>query len=184
MLAAAAEVFCTAGYFRVAVEDIAAAAGVSRMTFYRHFTGKAAIAAELFRRNAAQAMPRFLGLGERDYRDRRVVSDWIAKLFEADRSSGRLLRVFVQANVEDAGFTSSAQEFLRDLIVGLGKHIPAFDLDPDRGDRKRWVEAWLLLYEILDQGNHAARGSGVANDRLVIEILTDRFVQFVEGHGT
>jgi hypothetical protein len=42
------------------------------------------------------------------------------------------------------------------------------------------LEAWLLIYEILDQSNHAARGAGVSADPLIIDILTDRFLRFAQ----
>ena len=111
--------------------------------------------------------------------DRALVQDWLADIFEADRESGQLLRVFIQANVADSGFSEAAQTLLGTIIEELGKHIPAFALDP-QADRKRWLEAWLLIYEILDQSNHAARGAGVSTDPMVIEILADRFLQFVD----
>ncbi len=184
LLAAAAEAFCANGYFAVSVEDISSAAGVSRMTFYRHFSSKAAIAAELFRQNSEAAMPRFLAIGKRDFRDRKVVANWIERLFAVDRASRHLLRVFTQANADEPAFTQSAQTFISDLIVSLGKTIPAFAIDPRKAEeRRRWLQAWLLLYEILDQGNHAARESGVATDPLVIEILADRFLAFVNEDG-
>lgn len=180
LLSAAADVFCAADYFSVSVEDIAAKAGVSRMTFYRHFGSKAILAAELFRRNAQSAMPRFLAIAQHDYLDRATVAAWIDGVFEADRASGQLLRVFIQANVEEAEFAESAQKLIGDIIAELGGQLPAFALDPQSArDRKRWLEAWLLIYEILDQSNHAARGAGVASDPLVVEILADRFVRFI-----
>jgi AcrR family transcriptional regulator len=177
LLAAARESFCEVGYFAVSVEDITSAAGVSRMTFYRHFSGKPAIASELFRLNVATAMPRLLAIGARDFRDRAVVKDWIADLFAADRASRQLLQVFIQASVEGGGFAETGHSFIADMITGLGRKIPAFALGPS--ERRQWLEAWLLIYEILDQGNHAARESGVATDPLVTEILADRFLAFV-----
>jgi AcrR family transcriptional regulator len=181
LLAAAAKAFCEAGYFAVSVEDIASAAGVSRMTFYRHFSGKAALAIDLFRENAGASMPRFIRIANGEFRDHAAVAAWIHGLFEADRKSGQLLRVFIQANAEESGFTQSAQELIGTVIVELGKTIPAFALDRTaHSDRHRWLEAWLLIYEILDQSNHAARGSGIATDPLVVEILANRFVRFVE----
>ncbi len=180
LLAAAADAFCTAGYFAVSVEDIASSAGVSRMTFYRHFSGKAALALEIFRENATASMPRFVAIAHQAYDDPATVTRWLHGLFEADKASGQLLRVFIQANAEETYFTQSAQELIGSLIAELGAHIPAFTLDP-AADRRRWLEAWLLIYEILDQSNHAARGAGVATDPLVIELLADRFVRFVGG---
>ncbi len=185
LLTAAASAFCAQGYHPVSVEDIASAAGVSRMTFYRHFSGKAAVAAELFRRSGEEATPRFLAIGQREFHDRQAVVRWISDLFEADREKRRLLRVFLQVVVEDAAFTESGHDFINSMIAGLGHSIPAFALDrEDPGDRRAWIQAWLVLYEIMDQSNHGAQSSGVAADPLIIEVLADRFVDFVRRGDT
>ncbi len=180
LLTAATEAFCAAGYFAVSVEDVARAAGVSRMTFYRHFSSKSAIAGELFKLNAADALPRILAIGERNFRDLATIEHWINCLFAADRASQRLLRVFIQANVDETDFTEAAHRFIGNIIEGLGQSIPAFSVDRQIPQQRRgWLEAWLLIYEILDQGNHAARESGVATDPLVTRILAERFLAYV-----
>ena len=115
-----------------------------------------------------------------DFWNRDAVIEWIKSLFEADQADRRLLRIFTQASADEDGFTERAQELIRDLIRRLGAKIPAFAVDPDEPDQRRqWLEAWLLIYEILDQSNHAALDSGVADDPLVIDILSDRFLRFV-----
>jgi len=180
LLEAAAIAFCASGYYPVSVEDIASSAGVSRMTFYRHFSGKAAIAAELFRLNCERAMPMLLSIGKSRFLDRADVLAWIERLFASDRQSRQLLRAFTQASSEP-GFTQAAHRFIDTLIVMLGRHIPAFALDAAAPmDRRRWIEAWLLVYEILDQSNHAALDSGVATDPLMPGLLADRFLAFVD----
>src|SRR6516225_137550 len=77
LLSAAVERLCQDGYASVSVEDIAAAAGVSRVTFYRHFGGKAELAVALFRGASEAAMPRFLAIRAADFRDRAAVHGWI-----------------------------------------------------------------------------------------------------------
>jgi AcrR family transcriptional regulator len=179
LLAAATAQFGARGYLAVSVEDIATAAGVSRVTFYRHFNGKEALAVELFLSVAKAAMPRFLAIGQRDYRDRATVYAWIDAQFAADRENRALLSVFTQATV-DGEFVKRGHQYLADNIRALGEQIPAFSLDPDNPkDRRRWIEAWLFIYELKDQSNHAALGSGVATDPLIIDIFTDRFLAFV-----
>jgi AcrR family transcriptional regulator len=181
LLAAGIQKFCEEGYIYVSVDDIARSAGVSRVTFYRHFNGKADLAIELFKRATAAAIPEMLRIGHSEFRNRAVIAEWIGALFAADRANGRLLRVFTDATIDQASFTRRAQEFIDELILRLGEHIPAFNVRPDcPRERRKWLEAWLLLYEILDQSNHAALNSGVATDPLVMEILTDRFAAFVE----
>tara|TARA_R110001592_G_scaffold260403_1_gene524977 strand:- start:85100 stop:85762 length:663 start_codon:yes stop_codon:yes gene_type:complete len=180
LLVAAIECFTQRGFAHISVEDIAAYAGVSRMTFYRHFNDKGDIAAALLRHGFAKHQPDLLRIGDIDWRDRAIVRDWIRHLFESDRENRLLLRAFVQASSVDQNFTQRAHDHISALIVTLGEKIPAFALregHPD--DRRRWVEAWLLLYELLDQSNHAALDSGVASDPIMLDILTDRFLAFV-----
>lgn len=182
LLAAAIKLFCERGYADVAIEDITAEAGVSRITYYRHFPGKAAIALELFKRVAeTEGTPRILAIATLNFRDRATVKQWLIEYFAANRDIQGILRVLTQANIEEADFSKQAQPLIFDLIRGLGQKIPAFDLDPDKpDDQRRWVEAWLQIYTILDQGNHAATRSGIAANPLMIEILADSFVEFVQ----
>ncbi len=181
LLAAAMQLFCDRGYALVSVDDIASAAGLSRMTLYRHFGGKSDLAVELFRCTAKAAEPRLLAIGDRDYRDHAVIAGWIGSLFELDRANRHVVSVFIQANAE-SGFNEGAHQWLADVIRALGLAIPAFALERDRPEeRRRWLEAWMLIYEILDQSNHAARDSGVSGDPLVIDILAERFRRFVNG---
>ena len=60
LLAAATSLFHDKGYYSDSVDDIAGLAGVSRMTFYRHFRSRAAILMELFERNSAVTLPQLL----------------------------------------------------------------------------------------------------------------------------
>ena len=184
LLTAAIERFCERGYFSVSIDEIASAAGVSRVTFYRHFSSKAALTAEVFWDAAEATKPLYLAIGAGRFEDPPVVRQWIAAIFEADLANRRMLRVFTQATTDEGTFTPRAQALISELIAGLGLTIPAFDLDPARpADRRRWHEAWLLLYELLDQSNHAALGAGFATSSDVIDILTDRFLRFVAaGH--
>jgi AcrR family transcriptional regulator len=183
LLAAAIKLFCRDGYGAVSIEHITAEAGVSRITYYRHFPTKAAVALELFNQAAAEGMPRMLSIGLLDYADRAAVVQWLSDFFAADRDVAGILRVLSQANVEDADFSKQMQPLIGELILGLGQMIPAFRFDHDTpAGQHRWVKAWLLVYTILDQSNHAATRSGIASNPFMIEILADSFLDFVNGH--
>jgi len=180
LLTAAVEQFSRAGYAPVSVDDVASAAGVSRMTFYRHFRGKADLATALFDRNVGEAGPDLLRVREIDWRSRSAVRGWLESLFAVDHANRLLLRVFVEAAAVEPDFTRQAHAQISAWIGDLGEAIPAFALDASSArDRRRWLEAWLLVYEILDQSNHAALDSGIASDPLMLDILADRFLAFV-----
>lgn len=180
LLNAAIKLFCRDGYAAVTIDDITAEAGVSRVTFYRHFATKSAIALDLFQHAASEGAPRMLAIASLDYLDRHTVARWLSDFFAADRDMQGILRVLSQANVEEVDFSRQVQPFIAHIISNLGRTIPAFDIDPySPTDQRRWVEAWLLVYTILDQSNHAATRSGVASNPQMIEILADNFIAFV-----
>ncbi len=181
LLSAAAQQFLYKGYLNVSVEDISTAAGVSRMTFYRYFTDKVALSIELFQHEVAKVKPLYWEISKENFYDREAVKRWITTLFEVDKNNTSTLKVFSQVMAVEPRFTQAAQTLIADLITHLGRQIPAFNLNPDHAeDRRRWLEAWLLLYEVLDQSNHAALNSGIANDPWIVDILADRFVAFVQ----
>jgi AcrR family transcriptional regulator len=179
LLDAATQLFHDKGYYSVSVDDIAGLAGVSRMTFYRHFRSRAAILMELFERNSAEVLPQLLSIADEEYRDPAVVRAWIEGIFDADWSGRHILRAIAQAVRMDREFVEAAQTFIDDFVAGLGERIPAFAADPAGIGRKRWLEGWLIVYEILDQSNQATLDMGLGRDPLVMELLTERFVSFV-----
>ena len=184
LLLAATELFCRKGYAAVSVEDITSEAGVSRVTFYRHFPTKAGVALELFQRAGEVAGPRMLAISARDFRDRATVVEWLRDFFDLNREMQGILRVLSQANVEEADFSQQVRPYIFDMVKALGLSIPAFAVDPDKPeDQRRWVKAWLLIYTILDQSNHAATTEGVSANPEMIEVLADDFVGFVRAGG-
>ena len=185
-MAAAFDRFVQAGYLAVSVDDIAGTAGVSRVTFYRHFRDKAHILRALFEFESGEAQPRFLAVAQYEYTDVKVVRNWIRTIFEADRAAKDILDVYGQATRLDRAFMKLGNDWLSQLVVALGEYIPAFRIvDPASPDTHRqWVEAWLLLYKLVDQSNHAALDTGVGSDPTVIEILADDFVAFVRRYSS
>lgn len=182
LLSAAAMLFREHGYLAVSIDAVAAASGVSRVTFYRHFSNKAALAVELFKHATTDSLPRYLRIRNEDFRDHAVILAWLSGIFIADEANRHLLRVFTQANVVEPGFTQSAHGFIGEIIHGLGRDIPAFAARPEvAAERRQWLQAWLLIYEILDQSNHASRGVDPASDPLLMDILADKFFAFAGG---
>ena len=182
LISAATKLFCTKGYYSISIDDIASAAGVTRMTFYRHFPSRAAILGAIFERVGGAAMPRLMRIRDEDFRDPAVIRTWVISLFETDRANRHFLQAFSQAIKIDKEFMDGAQKLIFQLIEELGKKIPAFDVPPegDAETQRRWLEAWLLLYEIFDQSNQAAFDVATAANPLMLDILTTRFIEFVD----
>lgn len=66
LLAAAKRLFWKHGIKRVSVEDISSEAGLSKMTFYRNFANKEAIAYELMQSLTEAGHARFIEIMDQD----------------------------------------------------------------------------------------------------------------------
>ena len=99
-------------------------------------------------------------------------------MFATDRANRQLLRIFTQA-AEESAFSARAQSFIGEVIACLGLTIPAFAIDPGKPElQRRWLEAWLLIHELLDQSNRAAWDHAFASNPLMIDLLASRFLGF------
>jgi len=82
----------------------------------------------------------------------------------------------------EADFSPAVQPYIFDIIIALGKTIPALAANPDRPEEdKRRVRAWLVIHTILNQSNHAATTQSLATNPMTIEVLADSFLDFVNG---
>lgn len=66
LLGSARELFWRHGFRRVSVEEVCAKAGVSKMTFYRYFPHKLALAQEVFDREVENGLERFRSILSND----------------------------------------------------------------------------------------------------------------------
>jgi AcrR family transcriptional regulator len=178
---AADKVFGEKGYFAPTIEDIAQAAGVSRQTFYRHFETKYAIALDMFERESAAVDPLWRVIGERNFRKREVIVAWMEKLFEVYNSRRRIMRTIIEMGVVERSFMARIERIVPDVIRDLGESIPAFAATRGSGKaaKRRWAEAWLLLYQVLDQCTITSMGFLQMPRELLVELLAERLYQFM-----
>jgi AcrR family transcriptional regulator len=96
ILAASATLFGAHGYYSVGMEDIAAAAGVSRATLYRHFGTKVAILTELTRRAVTEGTALAADLERRARHDNNssLLRTWLARYVHFHQTYGGVVRTW------------------------------------------------------------------------------------------
>lgn len=96
---AAVDCFSLTGYVATSIEDITAAAGTTRATFYRHFKSKADVLMEVLRRLDEEYEPVYLALFElAEEPSRRRIEEWL----------DGTLRVWERTRVASAAVTEAA----------------------------------------------------------------------------
>jgi AcrR family transcriptional regulator len=178
LVEAAERVFDRAGYIAPSVDDIAQEAGVSRQTFYRHYDGKLAIAMEYFERQNDVSLPLWLKIGELDYTDRAVVTDWITELFDFNEARRLSLRTFVEMGIAEPEFLDRIKVLIPAIVDRLGDTIPPLTATrgTDPAARRRWVNAWLFFYHLREQCSMNATGFMSTDRGHVIDAFADSFL--------
>jgi AcrR family transcriptional regulator len=181
LLAGAEQVFRQAGYLTASVDDIARAAGVSRQTFYRHFDSKLAIAIEFFKARREEALPLWCALTEAIAMDLTATKSWMAEFLAFQRRHKPDLRALFEIGVFEPGFLTHASGLVPQIIETLAERLTAFAATSGSTSQAQLLraEAYLLVYQIIDQSTIAAMGFCVLEEPLLAEALSQSMVGFV-----
>lgn len=126
ILDAATGVFARAGFAAVSVDDVAAAAGISRAILYRHFDAKT----DLYRAALDRARSRLAAaVGEPDYTGE--IIDALLAAADADPDGFRLL--FRQAPREP-GFRAESEDYERFMVEAARRQLAGRIPDPGWAD--------------------------------------------------
>jgi AcrR family transcriptional regulator len=185
--AAAADLFSEKGYHSVSTEDIALAAGVTRKTFYQHFSAKADIALEVYKKQQAEVAHYWLEICQRDYRDPAEICAWLNHMVDGLTASA-IARVFIiEFSLADKGMSGRIRDMAATLVHVLGKQIPEFQFtEKSEADEKRFAHASLLVNQIMNQITMFNAGLSNIRRDLLIERLAKYFTDYLlesSAHG-
>jgi AcrR family transcriptional regulator len=134
----AAELFARRGYTDTTMDDIAAAAGVTKPMLYRHFESKRELFATLIERRrddlASAPLERFLDSGiNADIRLHAMIDAWFAHV-ESHPHSSRMLLTDVSGDAELVRLQAELRRRQRAADVALMRemapHLPEHELEP------------------------------------------------------
>lgn len=128
-MAAAGPLFARDGYDATRLDDVAAAAGVTKPIVYRHFESKKALYLALLARHAAD-LPSFMAAGD----VRAILAGWFAYVHENQHAWVMLFRDS-SGDAEIRAFRVAVSARAREVMVDfiderMGPRIPADQLAP------------------------------------------------------
>ncbi|MDD3799322.1 MAG: helix-turn-helix domain containing protein [Novosphingobium sp.] len=127
ILAAAADVFSAKTYVHATVEDLLAAAGVSRATFYDHFASKLALAIAMYDAIADDWISHFDKLASRRSWPLEALRDWVEELAGLYSAHGFVTPLVDQLAIFEESFRKRTADDRDALIARLAaKGIASF----------------------------------------------------------
>jgi AcrR family transcriptional regulator len=176
---AARALFYSSGYAATTVEQIAAASGASRATFYLHFKDKEEVLQDIVR----EYTPRALAVMRRLPGPRptlKQIRAWVGELSAMVAEERVSLTIFRQVGQVGSGPPPYVQNILTELVAALGERAPAFRiaLDPGPLQLEARVHADLLINESALVCTIAARHGG-GYGAMAQDVLAAHFKAFI-----
>ncbi|WP_176590280.1 TetR/AcrR family transcriptional regulator [Sphingobium sp. EM0848] len=183
ILAGAATVFSTTPYVFATIDELIAAAGVSRATFYTHFDSKLALALAIYGSIEADWQELFRELTNMARPSQPVLEDWLRRLAQIYIEHGYITSLVIQLATFEPNFRQrlrSDGDRLIDMLgsAGVGGFRAALSGDAER------IRARLILTRLDQICSDLAAGSimSLAEQSLYVTAGADELRCFMEMH--
>ncbi len=177
MIASADQLFAEFGYSKTTIDDIAAAANVSRPTFYLHFSTKFEIVQEIsrgFRVGIYDVYRLLAGLGHPTFRQIREWVDGYVRFCEANQRAVSTLLSIAPSEPDAAAVRADVYQHSLEI---LGGSISAFGAAASGSDPEIRAAALLILLQLESLARLSAEKSpmfdGAALNAAVSKSLFD-----------
>jgi AcrR family transcriptional regulator len=182
ILDAGAAVFGRKSYLLATVEDIIAEAGVSRVTFYKHFENKFSLAKELTdERIVPFLLEHYNRLADRQAHSIEDICDWIASIVGIFSQNKALIALLQGIASIEPGYDRIETSVHSDLIRRLGKGIPAFKAAATaRPGTEIHVRAHLLMRQLDRLCYDLGVNQWATDQRIAIRLQAEQFRRFIE----
>jgi AcrR family transcriptional regulator len=178
---AAKALFSEGGVLSTTVDQIAAAAGVSRQTFYVHFRDKEEVLTEIVRAFAERSATIHRQI-EGPEATVAAVRGWLEQVVALYREDLASLALLYQAgHVLGAASHEVARDFMRDTLETLAAQWPALRvaLEPGPHQPHARVRAEMLVRQATSACEFCAREGETPSHEAALAITADAFVDFV-----
>ncbi len=163
------------GYSAVSVEQLASHAGVTRKTFYKHFSGKPGVGLDWAKRRCSVVFDQWLRLKDGDAGDPAWVKAWIEELLDYYQDNSEI-RSLSFLSLEEPAFGDWLHQQILDMIEELGTTIPRFNIPSNAADANLRVgRAVLMFSQLMEQCSRYALGRSRFKREILILLLWERF---------
>jgi len=181
ILEAGAAVFGEKSYMLATVEDIVEKSGVSRVTFYKYFENKFALAKLLTNETVVPSLFEYYDrLADCRNPDIEDIHAWIDALVDIFSKNRRLIALLQEIAAIELGYDLIETSVHAGLIERLGKGIPAFKAAASaETGQEIHVRAHLLMRQ-LDRLCYDLGVNQWATDRTIaVRLLAEQFQHFI-----
>jgi AcrR family transcriptional regulator len=180
LLAAGKQVFAHGGYMTCRVEEIVAAAGISRAAFYLHYKSKHALLHDILVDSFRWQRRRYRNLKSQNAPSADQLQAWIESFVKGYSVGRDALSLFNFAASIHPDFSALNYTNRHQFVLMLGRQVPAFSVTNAAGeiDAERHAGLYLLLFEMEQLCLQIALGYWPTDPKIAIRTVANRFLDF------
>lgn len=163
ILTAALELFVSAGYQSVSVDEIAVAAGMGRATFYLYFKSKKDIVAALVEENIPEFQDLYLRIPFGNDASDAVIESWINQVFDYYRRTRQHVLFYRQAQIMDPEIRAMTEANYAAVIDATWRQASALSMDPDSKAASQLRMRMRLFIGLIDSTCYMAAVQGLVD---------------------
>lgn len=179
IVAAANTLFARHSYIGTSIEDIAREAGISRVTFYKHFKSKLDVAIGILDQYTTRMIDDYGSLSRHHDPDEAEIADWIRHILALWRKQRRNMDTLASLLRQDAKLNARRTRIYTRTITRLGEGIPAFALAASGEDEEAHIRAHLLMIELEDLCYELVISEWPVDEDLAIRVVAGHFRNFI-----
>jgi len=180
IVAAANALFARCSYISTSIEDIAREAGISRVTFYKHFKNKLEVAIGILDQYASHMIDDYGSLGRYRDPDTAQIAAWIKRILALWRSQRDSMDTLASLVRQDAQIGARRTRAYTRTIARLGDGIPAFAVAASGTNEEAHIRAHLLLIELENLCYELVISEWPVNEDMAVNVLAEHFRDFIE----
>ena len=180
IVAAADALFARCSYISTSIEDIAREAGISRVTFYKHFKSKLEVAIGILDQYAVHMIDDYGSLGRYRDPDTAQIAAWIKHILTLWRSQRDSMDTLASLVRQDAQTGARRTRAYTRTIARLGEGIPAFAVAASGTNEEAHIRAHLLLIELENLCYELVISEWPVSEDVAVNVLAEHFRDFIE----
>lgn len=180
IVAAADALFARCSYISTSIEDIAREAGISRVTFYKHFKSKLEVAIGILDHYAVHMIDDYGSLGRYRDPDTAQIAAWIKHILNLWRSQRDSMDTLASLVRQDAQIGARRTRAYTRTIARLGEGIPAFAVAASGTNEEAHIRAHLLLIELENLCYELVISEWPVSEDVAVHVLAEHFRDFIE----
>ncbi len=180
IVAAADALFARCSYISTSIEDIAREAGISRVTFYKHFKSKLEVAISILDQYAVHMIDDYGSLGRYRDPDTAQIAAWIKHILTLWRSQRDSMDTLASLVRQDAQIGARRTRAYTRTIARLGEGIPAFAVAASGTNEEAHIRAHLLLIELENLCYELVISEWPVSEDVAVNVLAEHFRDFIE----